>query len=85
MLQPEIRCIEFVEAVTAWMEGDLDDDERLLVEEHLAICPHCLDHLDQLRLAIAVLRGTEAVATPAAPPPAMRAALMAAFRERHGR
>jgi anti-sigma factor RsiW len=83
MLQPEMRCREFVEAVTEWLEGALDDDERLVLEEHLAICPHCLDYLGELRLAIAVLRGT-ADATPAAPPPAMRAALLAAFRERSG-
>jgi anti-sigma factor RsiW len=82
MLQPEMRCREFVEAVTEWMEGVLDDDGRVVLEEHLAICPHCLDYLGELRLAIAVLRGTADSRAAAAPPPAMRAALLAAFRER---
>jgi hypothetical protein len=107
MLQPEMRCVEFVEAVTEWMEGVLDDDERVVLEEHLAICPHCLDYLGELRLAIGVLRATDADTTrhpdasgrsstpgvtvtrgggePRAvesPPPAMRAALLAAFRDR---
>jgi len=116
MLQPEMRCREFVEAVTEWMEGALDDDERVALEEHLAICPHCLDYLGELRLAIAVLRATDGPPPPPdtdstrrrdaggrpstadvtvtaedrpaprpraveAPPPAMRAALLAAFRE----
>ena len=81
MFQPEMRCVEFVEAVTEWMDGALDDGERIILEEHLAICPHCLDYLGELRLAIAVLRGTED-APAVAPPPAMRAALLAAFRQR---
>ena len=34
MLQPEVRCVEFVDEVTEWMEGGLTDDERLLLEEH---------------------------------------------------
>jgi hypothetical protein len=90
MFQPEMRCVEFVEAVTEWMEGALDDEERMIIEEHLAICPHCLDYLGELRLAITVLRTADTDRAdparpepPAAPPPAMRAALMAAFREHH--
>ena len=51
MLQPEVRCVEFVDEVTEWMEGGLTDDQRLLLEEHLAICPHCTRYLDQLRAA----------------------------------
>jgi hypothetical protein len=91
MFQPEMRCVEFVEAVTEWMEGALDDAERVELEEHLAICPHCLDYLGELRLAIAALRRSDDPTTRPegprprtveAPPPAMREALLAAFRER---
>jgi hypothetical protein len=34
--QPEVRCVEFVEQVTEWLEGRPSDTERLLFEEHLA-------------------------------------------------
>ncbi|HEX4983106.1 MAG TPA: zf-HC2 domain-containing protein [Ilumatobacteraceae bacterium] len=80
MLQPEVRCIEFVEEVTEWMEGGLTDDERLLLEEHLSICPHCTRYLDQLRTALTLLH--DADETLSEPPPASaRDELMAAFRE----
>jgi anti-sigma factor RsiW len=84
MLQPEMRCREFVEAVTEWMEGALDDDERVVLEEHLAICPHCLDYLGELRLAIAALRrtaGSSSGPDRLGPPPAVREALLTAFRQ----
>ena len=79
MRQPEIRCIEFVESVTDWMEGALAGDERLRLEEHLVICPHCTEYVAQLRLAATVLRGGGAAE---APPPTARAALLDAFRAR---
>jgi hypothetical protein len=82
MVQPAVRCVEFVETVTDWMEGALDDDARLLLEEHLVICPHCTDYLRQLRATTAVL-GTSA-ATGDAPPASARAALLAAFRAANG-
>ncbi len=80
MRQPEVRCVEFVETVTDWMEGALADDDRLALEEHLVICPHCSEYLAQLRLAVAMVR-EQPLAD--APPPAARNALLAAFRRQH--
>ena len=51
----DVRCVEFVELVTEWMEGALDDIERADVEEHVAICPECTIYLAQLRDTIAEL------------------------------
>jgi hypothetical protein len=79
MHQPAVRCVEFVETVTEWMEGGLGDDDRLLLEEHLVICPHCTEYLAQLRLTTAVLHQQQAQA----PPAAARDALLAAFRRQH--
>ena len=79
MRQPEIRCVEFVESVTDWMEGALSDEDRLAVEEHLVICPHCTEYLVQLRLTASVL-GAQPVTE--APSPGARAALLDAFRRR---
>ena len=84
MRQPPVRCVEFVESVTDWMEGALGDDERLALEEHLVVCPHCTEYLVQLRLSAAVLRQVDDTALRAAPPQAARTALLDAFRRQRG-
>jgi anti-sigma factor RsiW len=85
MRQPVVRCVEFVETVTEWMEGALVDDERLALEEHLVICPHCTEYVAQLRLSRAVLQQAADVTAGEAPPPAARAALLEAFRRERRR
>jgi anti-sigma factor RsiW len=82
MRQPEIRCVEFVESVTDWMEGALSGEDRLLLEEHLVICPHCTEYVAQLRLTTAVLHERPVTE---APPADARAALLDAFRARRPR
>jgi anti-sigma factor RsiW len=47
-------CRQFVEDVTAYLEGTLPDDVTRLVEEHLADCPHCREYLAQMRRTIAL-------------------------------
>ena len=84
MTQPAVRCVEFVESVTDWMEGALGDDERLVLEEHLVICPHCTEYVEQLRLTTAVLAEVDDQLAHDAPPPAARAPLLDAFRRQRG-
>ncbi len=86
MRQPAVRCQEFVELVTDWEEGALDDASRLEFEEHMAICPPCVEYVKQLRLTRAVLRGAAELDRrgPSAPPPAARAALLEEFRRQRG-
>jgi Putative zinc-finger len=84
MRQPPVRCVEFVESVTDWMEGALGDDERLSLEEHLVVCPHCSEYLVQLRLSAAVLRQVDDTALRAAPSHDARAALLDVFRRERG-
>jgi anti-sigma factor RsiW len=79
MRHPRVRCVEFVELVTDWSEGALDDDVRVEVEEHISLCPDCLAYLDQLRATSRLVRDL-----PAEPvPDASRDALLAVFRARH--
>jgi predicted anti-sigma-YlaC factor YlaD len=81
MRQPTVRCQEFVELVTDWEEGVLGDDVRVEIEEHMAICPPCVEYVEQLRLTRAVLRNlADREPAPSSPPPAARAALLAEFR-----
>jgi predicted anti-sigma-YlaC factor YlaD len=73
-------CRQFVEDVTAYLEGALPDEVSMLVEAHLADCPHCREYLHQMRQAIAMERrlGEEDVD---AMPADLRERLMQAFRE----
>ena len=65
---PTIRCVDFVEHVTEWEQGGLSEDVRSEVEEHLALCPDCVDYVQQLRATVSMLRG----AMDEAPPPQAR-------------
>lgn len=80
MTQPQVRCVEFVELVTEWMEGALDEGTRIAFEEHFVICPDCPEYVKQLRLASSALRIQRQDNPAAAPPPAAREALLEEFR-----
>jgi anti-sigma factor RsiW len=82
--EPGIRCSQFVESVTDWMEGVLSADVREAFEQHLLICAGCTEYLEELRTTLDVLRGALAVSHEA-PPPAARDALLEAFRRRSPR
>jgi len=72
----EMSCRDLVELVTAYLEDALVPDERAAFEAHLAICPGCVDYLDQIRCTITLTgRLTEDSLSPA-----VRDALLAAFR-----
>jgi len=65
MIEPDLRCIEFVELVTDWVEGALDDMTVARFEEHLAFCTGCGEYVAQLRQASSVLHGLDSDAPPA--------------------
>jgi hypothetical protein len=75
-----IRCAEFVELVTDWMEGELPEPVRTEIEEHLLICPPCVVYVQQIKAAVEAMRTAE----PAAPPVLQRDELLAAFRAGQG-
>ena len=45
----DLTCQEFVELVTDYLEGALDDDTVRRFEEHLALCPGCETYLSQMK------------------------------------
>jgi anti-sigma factor RsiW len=72
-----LSCKELVELVTDYLEGALPDEERRRFEEHLASCPGCVVHVEQMQATVRTL-GTlreDAVS------PAARDALLEAFRD----
>jgi anti-sigma factor RsiW len=50
-----MRCNEFVELVTAYLEHQLPTEQRAAFEEHLRLCPGCDRYLDQFRTTISLL------------------------------
>jgi anti-sigma factor RsiW len=44
-----LTCNEFVELVTAYLDGALEPDASAEFEEHLAECPGCGTYLDQMK------------------------------------
>jgi anti-sigma factor RsiW len=50
-----MTCAEFVELVTAYLEGTLTPEERAAFDEHLALCPGCDSYLAQFRTTIDLL------------------------------
>jgi anti-sigma factor RsiW len=47
-----MTCQELVELVTDYLDGDLSELDRARFEEHIALCPMCQVHLEQLRVTI---------------------------------
>ena len=50
----DFPCNEFVELVTAYLDGALPADEVRRLEEHLAVCGGCDSVLAQFRMVIAL-------------------------------
>lgn len=73
----DLPCIELVELVTDYLEGALSPPERARFEAHLAICEDCVTYVEQVRRTVEAA----GVLPPEGPPPAVREALLAAFRE----
>ena len=73
-------CRQFVEDVTAYLEGALPEAVTARVESHLVDCPHCREYLSQMRRTIAATRELAEHDVDTMPPD-IRLRLMQAFRE----
>lgn len=71
-------CDEWVELVTSYLDGDLDEPTGNLFEEHLGACESCGHYLHQFRVTVTAL-GT---LRPEPLPDQARERLLAAFRDR---
>jgi anti-sigma factor RsiW len=72
-----VTCAEFVELVTAYLEGQLDAETAQRFVDHMALCAGCDRYVEQIRRTITAL-GT-------LPPESLsdqaRDTLLAAFRD----
>lgn len=72
-----MRCDEFVELVTAYLEGTLEPATEQQFVEHLALCEGCERYLDQFR---AIIDALGHLPEPSLAPES-RDRLLAAFRD----
>jgi anti-sigma factor RsiW len=72
-----LSCEELVELVTDYFDDALSEDRRRDVEEHLARCRGCTQHVGQMRLTIKAVQGLREESLP----PPTREELLARFRE----
>ena len=72
-----LTCQDFVELVTDYLEGALDESTARRFEEHLALCPGCETYLTQMKETASLL-GEIPVETLSEE---TQAALLAAFRD----
>ncbi|MDA0162571.1 zf-HC2 domain-containing protein [Solirubrobacter ginsenosidimutans] len=72
-----ISCREVVELVTEYLDGALSDADTERMEEHLKLCPPCVEYVDQIR-ATAQLAAVAAVELELRPD---RDTLLRVFRE----
>ena len=47
-----LNCLELVELVTAYLEGDLSSGERKRFDAHLAACDGCTTYVEQMKRTI---------------------------------
>jgi len=72
-----MSCQELVELVTDYLEDAMPPDERRAFEEHLGICPGCVNYVEQMRKTVA----TVGVLREDSIPPEARESLLSAFRD----
>ncbi len=76
-----MNCDEFVELVTAFLDGALDPLTETRFINHLAECPGCEQYLEQFRVTITELGELPAVTLS----PEIRDNILHAFRDWHTR
>jgi anti-sigma factor RsiW len=73
----DLPCQEFVELVTDYLDGALDEETADRFEQHLALCPGCDTYLSQMKETASVM-GEIPVETL---PEEMQATLLDSFRD----
>ena len=73
----DLTCQELVELVTEYLEGALNEHDRLDFERHLVWCSWCRDYLEQMRTTIELTGRPDR----SEPEPRLQEQLLEAFRD----
>ena len=49
-----MRCVEFVELISDYLQGEISDEQRVRIEHHLEGCAGCRAALEQIKGVIRV-------------------------------
>ena len=77
--EDQMRCVEFVELITDYLEGNVSEEQRSRMENHLEGCAGCRAALEQIRTVIR-LTGRLTAADVASIDPLIRDRLMSTLR-----
>jgi len=72
------KCDDIDRQLTAYLEGFLANKDRKIVEEHLSLCIHCTQALEDLRKTKVILAGMDEVD----PPPWLAERIMSQIHEK---
>jgi anti-sigma factor RsiW len=50
----DLQCVELVDSLTAYLDGEVNEGQRRRVEQHLETCEGCRAALDQFQTVIGV-------------------------------
>ncbi|TFV59268.1 anti-sigma factor [Mycobacterium sp. PS03-16] len=77
-----MNCNEFVELVTAYLDGSLDTETRSRVDTHLTGCDGCTNYLQQMRATVQTLGSIDDDIDGGRLDPDLRRRLLDTFRNR---
>ncbi|WP_341877040.1 DUF4349 domain-containing protein [Defluviitalea saccharophila] len=60
-----MSCEQFREAMSPYMDGLLEDNEKILFEEHLKSCPNCNEEFEQFKLIMEEIHSLPEMELPA--------------------
>jgi predicted anti-sigma-YlaC factor YlaD len=77
--EEDMRCIEFVELITDYLEGEVGEEQRSRMEHHLEGCAGCRAAVDQIK-TVTRLTGRLTAADVASIDPLIRDRLLSTLR-----
>lgn len=80
-----LSCQQVEQALSAFVDGELDEAPCQQVEEHMAACPRCRGALAELRSTLQLCRGWSVGERPGPVSAGERARLQAALQQALGR
>ena len=85
MNKPYITCRELIDGLDAYVDGTMPAAQRAEVDRHLAVCPACVNYLNNYRQTIAMGKAVFSDAdapVPADVPADLLKAIVSAARKR---